>query len=200
MSRARRLGLLGAAVALLALVALLLSSSDGGSGAGDSTTAGASVEAESRDPARLLARLSEQAEARRQGDLRREDPHGEPGPTGATLRSWRRIEREVEPVARHFHSAFSRYELGLPATEALRQTATPGLTRSLLRAPPRPPRAESPDLARLGRLELLPVAAEGGRLTRVELVGQLRRGGRSEPIAIELRRTSEGWRVVGLGL
>ena len=196
MSRTRRLGLLGAAVALLALVALLLSSSDGAPRGGNPPSA----EADSQESARLLGQLSERAQARWRAELRREDPHGEPGPTAATLRRWRRIERLVEPFARRFHSAFSRYELRLTVTEALRWTATSGLTRSLLRAPPRPPRAESPDLARLGRLELLPVAAEGGRLTRVELVGQVHRGGRAEPIAIELRRTSEGWRVVGLGL
>lgn len=196
MSRARRLGLLGAAVALLALVALLLSSSDGARRGGNPPSA----EADSQDSARLLGQLSVRAQARRRAELRREDPHGEPGPTAATLRRCGGIEREVEPLARRFHSAFSRYELGLPAAEALRRTATPGLARSLLQTPPRSPRRKSLEPARLGRLELLPVEARDGRLTRVELVGQLRRDGRPEPIAIELRRTSEGWRVVGLGL
>ncbi|GIK77724.1 MAG: hypothetical protein EDQ89_02535 [Acidobacteria bacterium] len=200
MSRGRRLALLVIALALLALAALLLTSTGDGPGGRRTIAAEGSPGADSPDAARLLGGLSERADARRREQLRREDPRGEPGPTAATLRRWRRVERVVEPTARRFHSALSRYELGQPAARVLRRTATPRLASSLLRRPPRPPRGAPPERARLGRLELLPAESEGGRLARVELVGRVIHGGRPDPIAIELRRTTAGWRVAGIGL
>lgn len=201
MSRGRRLVLL-VSVALLALAALLLASIGDGPGGTETIAADGSPSpgADSPDAARLLGGLSERADARRREELRREDPRGEPGPTAATLRRWRRVERVVEPTARRFHSALSRYELGQPAARVLRRTATPRLASSLLRRPPRLPRGAPPERARLGRLELLPAESEGGRLARVELVGRVIRGDRPDPIAIELRRTTAGWRVAGIGL
>ena len=55
---------------------------------------------------------------------------------------------------------------------------------------------------RPGRLEFVPLASERPtqRLQRGQLVGELRRGRRSEPIAFDLERGEDGeWLVSGLG-
>ncbi len=142
---------------------------------------------------------SDRAKRRRQA--RAEDPSGEPGPALSTLQLYARTQADVEPVARSFHAAFSRYEVGDVDAAALRGSASAAFVRELLAEPPRRvPAIGRPAPARLGRLELVPRSGDGGSLTAVDLVGTVHRGGRSEPIAIELRKREGRWLVWGLGL
>ena len=133
---------------------------------------------------------------------RREDPHGEPGPSDADLARYERIRRRSEPVARRFLMAFARYELGVSEAglaRSLRASATGVFAAELLGAPPRVGSAPAPAPLRLGRVELVPGAVADGRIETVELVGRVLRGRGSQPIAIELRRRARGWAVAGLG-
>jgi len=159
---------------------------------------------ESRDlPARAFEAAAESASRQERRRALAEHPEDEPGPGPATLRLYERTRREAEPVARAFHAAFSRYELGEGDAAALRATAMPELARELLASPPRPlPGVERRAPARLGRLELVPLAGDRSRrmLTTVELVGTVRRGDRRDPIAFELRWQEGRWLVEGLGL
>lgn len=156
----------------------------------------------------LRARTAERvvrAENRREAEVaRREDPHGEPGPTPQT-RVYERTRAAAEPAARRFFAAFSLYEAGLANIEVrreIRATATPAFAEELAAAPPRmPPGASRPERGFLGRLEFVPAEpdASGRRLISGELVGVVHRGAAVETIAIELRGSDRGWRVSGLG-
>jgi len=161
-------------------------------------------EPESSDlPAQAFEAAAESAKREEGRRARAEHPEDEPGPAPATLRLYERTRREAEPVARAFHEALSRYELGEVDAAALRATSTPALADELLSSPSRSlPRVEPLMPARLGRLELVPMAGDRSRrrLTVVELVGTVRRGGERDPIAFELRRRDGRWLVAGLGL
>lgn len=201
MSAPARIGFVGACTLALAAVAFGLAGLDGE----DRDPAGAERGIARADAAR--ERLQQAVEARHRHELRRtarrEDPHGEPGPTAATPRIYARANAAAEPVARRFHAAFARYELGLGGWRRdLAATAEPALVRDLVAAPPRVMRGSRPERARLGRVELVPLssARPSPRLRSIELVGTVHRGGRREPIALELRRRDGRWLVAELGL
>jgi len=129
--------------------------------------------------------------------------HRHRGPRRADLRRSRRTERGAEPVARRFFAAFARYELGArdaSVSDQLRSTASKRFSAQLLGAPPRSPRTQTPAPPAFGDLTLVPGAVAGsGRLTTIELVGELERAGERSPLAIELVRRRAGWHVAGLG-
>jgi hypothetical protein len=114
------------------------------------------------------------------------------------------VRSESAPVAERFFSAFSRYEIGDlsdAVADELRSTATPSYARELLQAPPRPPLTGGvpPRASLAGALSLVPLAAGGGELVRIELVGEVARPGTAaHPIAFEMTRSGAGWRVSGL--
>lgn len=209
MSGLRRLALFAVLLAPLVLAAVLLAShsEEGEVARAPGSTARPDVRASSAPE--LRGRTAERvvrAENRHEAEAaRREDAHGEPGPTPQTLRVYERTRAAAEPVAGRFFAAFSLYEVGLADEKVrreLRATATPAFAEELLAAPPRlPPGASKPERAFLGRVGFVPgdAGASGRRLTSGELVGVVRRGAAAEPIAIELRRVGRGWRVPGLG-
>jgi len=208
-SGARRLVLFAALLVPLVVVAVLLANNGGEDEiARPSATRGPDDERAPLAP-RLRARAAERiarASIRREAEAaRRQDPHGEPGPTPRVLRLYERTRAEAEPAARRFLAAFSLYELGRLDEEVgreLRVGATPAFAEELLSAPPRvPPGVSKPERGSLGRLEFVPGEpdASGRRLVSGELVGVVQRGGGEETIAIELRRSGHGWRVSGLG-
>lgn len=201
MSRRARIGFVAACALGLAAVAFGLAGLEGA----DREPAVAERGVVHVDAAR--ERLREAVEARHRHELRRsarrEDPHGEPGPTAATLRVYACAQDVAEPVARRFHDAFSRYELGLGGwRRGLAATAEPALVRDLVATPPRLGRGSRPQRARLGRLELVPLSPgrPSQRLRSIEMVGTVHRGGRREPIALELRGREGRWLVAELGL
>lgn len=209
MSARRRFALFAALLAPLVVAAVLLANNGGEDEiARPPATRGPHDERAPLAP-QLRARAAERiarAEIRREAEAaRREDPHGEPGPTPRVLRLYERTRAEAEPAARRFFAAFSLYEVGRLDEEVgpeLRAAATPAFAGRLLSAPPRmPPGLSKPARAFLRRLEFVPGEpdASGRRLVSGELVGLVRRGGGEETIAIELRRSGGGWRVSGLG-
>ncbi|MEK6326641.1 MAG: hypothetical protein AABM66_03820 [Actinomycetota bacterium] len=209
MSGARRVVLFAALLAPLLLAAVLLSrdgvehESSQPQGTRPSHLEGAPSAPQLR--ARAAERIA-RADIRREADAaRREDPHGEPGPTARVLRLYERTRAAAEPVARCFFAAFSLYEVGRLDEEVgpeLRAAATSAFAGQLLSAPPRvPPGLSKPERAHLARLEFVPgePSDAGTRLVTGELVGLVHRGAGSETLAIELRRRPGGWRVSGLG-
>lgn len=209
MSGGRRLALLAVLSAPLVVTALVLASHDSEDEAGQVPGSSAMRGARAPSLPGVRARTAERvarAEGRHEAEAaRREDAHGEPGPTPQTLRVYERTRAAAERVAGRFFAAFSLYEVGLADEKVrreLRATATPAFAEELLAAPPRlPPGASKPERAFLGRVEFVPgdPGASGRPLTSGELVGVVRRGAAAEPIAIELRRLGRGWRVPGLG-
>jgi hypothetical protein len=132
----------------------------------------------------------------------REDPQHERGPRRRDRRrvDWLRVE--LVPLAQRFFSAFARYELGgsdEKVAATLRATTAHAFGRELAAASPRMVAARPRELARLGRLELVPGVVDRRRIVTADLVGLVRRGARSGQIAIELRMTRRDWRVAGLG-
>jgi hypothetical protein len=197
-------GVLVAALALGAVAVVLLSGDESAAPpARDAVKARSRGDAESIDPvARQLARDVAEHEEREQA----EGKEHEDGPVTEAQQALEAEARdELAPLAERFFAAFSRYEIGEldEGVEAeLRATATPGYARELLAAPPRPPiSGEVPERAELsGELVLVPLEADGGEFSRVELVGEIARGGENpHAIAFELSRAARGWRVSGLG-
>ena len=149
------------------------------------------------------AKIERAEEVKRVVEAKEEDPDGEPGPSERDLAALTKLGAEAKPVARRFFAAFAAYEVGAGDSEelaVLRATASPALVDELLSTPPRvPPGAAAPERARLGKLEFVPGNVERGRIVGAELVGELRRAGEAEPIAIELRLSAGEWLVLGLG-
>lgn len=209
MSGRRRLVWFAALLAPLLVAAAVL----GGGGGDDHLTPAPETRVRHAKRAPMAPRLQARASERiaravlwREAEAaRREDPHGEPGPTLRVLRLHRRTGAEAEPAARRFFTAFSLYEVGRfdeAVGRQLRASTTGAIADRLLSAPPRvPPGLSRPERAYLGQLEFVPGEpdASGRRLVSGELVGVVQRGGHEEEIAIEVRRSGRGWLVSGLG-
>jgi len=149
------------------------------------------------------AKIERAEEVKRVVEAKAEDPDGEPGPSERDLAALAKLGADAKPVARRFFGAFAAYEVGAGDSEelaVLRATASPALVDELLSTPPRVPLgAAAPEAARLGKVEFVPGNVERGRTVGAELVGELRRGGEAEPIAIELRLSAGEWLVLRLG-
>lgn len=147
------------------------------------------------------------AEAHEHPSHSEKDPgHGEPGPRPQDLALAKNTGLAAERVARRFHSAFARYELG-EVDSAVRgeieATATSQFARELLRRPPRiPPGVEPPPPAALGtRFEFVPLRGDpsGTRIITGDLVGQVIRGGERDPISFSMVLERGRWRVAAVG-
>jgi len=151
----------------------------------------------------VAAKIERAEEVKRVVEAKEEDPDGEPGPSERDLGALAKLGAEAMPGARRFLRAFAAYEVGEAGSEEraiLRETASPELVEELLSSPPRVPLgAAAPEAARLGKVEFVPGKVERGRVVSAELVGELRRGGGVEPIAIELGLSAGEWLVLGLG-
>lgn len=200
-ARSRVLGALVAASVLAGFAALL--------GGGDQEAAPALSADVAERPSRVelerqvAAKIERAEEVKRVVEAKEEDPDGEPGPSERDLAALTKLGAEAKPVARRFLRAFAAYEAGGAGPDkraALKETASPEFVDELLSAPPRvPPGAVAPQAAKLGKVEFVPDDVERRRIASAELVGELRRGGEAEPIAIELRLSAGEWLVLGLG-
>ncbi len=128
----------------------------------------------------------------------------EPGPRAGDLRRLDRERARSAPVARRFFSAFARYELGEfdhRITAQLRATATRRFAAELTGSPPRATELSSAlQPAELGRLVFVVGELDArDELASAELVGAVKRGRESSPIAIEMVQTQRRWRVSGIG-
>jgi hypothetical protein len=99
-------------------------------------------------------------------------------------------------VARQFADAFVLYETGQMSTEvrdALRETATPQLARSLLRRPPRLPANAAVPKAKV--LNIVPGPRLGGIFT---VSASLLRVGVTSELRIDLQKTKDGPKVASV--
>lgn len=178
-----------------------------GTRASPSLTPAHSVAPESesaRAPSASSLRVRAVAEARgavrrqRRHEARREDPSSELAPPAEPARD----AQAAVGVAERFWAAFSRYqvgELGPGVKRELSATGTRGFARRLLRAPPRVPAGGgSGGTQRLGGLDFVPRRYRGRALVGAEVVGEVIGGRERGPLAFELEREREGWRVAAL--
>lgn len=130
-------------------------------------------------------------------------PREAPPPDKLIARRQHALLEETAPVARRFVDAFSRYEIGRfgrPTRLALRRTTTQRFYAELSAQPPRLPANAEIERARLAaRLHVVPASPRHTGRTEADVVGMLVRSGERTPIAMHLRRATEGWRVSGLG-
>ena len=153
----------------------------------------------------VVRKLRGRHEVRDSRELRGPEAEGDDAPRRRDLRGLARDRARAELVARRFFAAFARYELGgvdRSVKGELRRTATETLARKLVASPPRVAGVEErPAAGELVGLQFVAGASDnrGRRLRTAELVGLVAREGVRSPIAIELVRSADGWRVSGIG-
>ena len=196
MSAARQFALTACSLVPLILVAAL-SESEGRTSRPPTEEPAVSVAEASNDAAVVLRSVERRQLEQRRRQVDREDVGVEAGPRPQAR--GHRLLADAEPIARRFFHAFSLYELGRldrAAARQIRRTATPVLARTL-RSPPRV--LGTRIRGRLVRIQVGGVGAVHGKATKLELIGQVRRGRSTRTISIEMVRTARGWRVAGLG-
>lgn len=182
-------GLVGPTIVLIARGPAAIGPGQAARDSGEAVVGSVADRLAAAEQGRIARRLREQARAER--------PRAEPGPAKRAAGISRRERANAITAARRFHRAFVRLELGRGGASEIRVAATPGFAETLLSEPPRVLGAAKP-ARRLSRLQVGRVA--GSPVREVELVGRQDRGGRWEPIAIELELERGSWRVARLGL